>query len=114
MMPPEGDYWTITARADLLDEHNISTPQTFEELAAAAEYFNGRDLDGDGNSNDFGFCGKLLGPQPWASTLLYGIAAPYLQTHGKEQGLFFDAETLGPIVASRAQKISSFHSCANA
>jgi multiple sugar transport system substrate-binding protein len=101
MMPLDGDYWTITARTDILSEHGFSVPQTLEELATISEFFNGRDLDMDGTP-DYGFCGKLSGLQPWVASLLYMLVGPMVQTHGKEHGMFFDVETLEPLVQNAA------------
>ena len=86
-MPFDFDSLGFLLRDDLVAAYPGPEPRTFEELAAFAEYFYDKDLNGDGVP-DFGLCSlngaAVAGPQ----ALLMQIAAAKLQYLGSEQGLF--------------------------
>ena len=83
-------------RADLLKEAGFNPPTTWDEYLKIAKYFHGKDLNEDGKP-DYGSC---LSKKPgnvtcWA---MWSIAASLLQSHGTQQGAFFDPETMQPLV----------------
>lgn len=43
-------------RIDLLEQFNLPLPNSWDEVVEYAQFFNGTDLNDDGNPNDFGFC----------------------------------------------------------
>ena len=96
MLPIDADYWMVVQREDLRVQYGRVTPTTMEELVTEAEFFHGKDLNSDGQS-DYGICVNLLTYQPWIASVLYFIVAPYLQTL-PSSGLFFSTTTMAPQV----------------
>jgi multiple sugar transport system substrate-binding protein len=102
LIPLDGDFHMIYYRTDLLAEAGFNPPTTLEEYLEIAQYFNGKDLNGDGKP-DYGSCiSKQRGAQGWQ--FLWSFIAPYLQTQGTGQGAFFDAETFEPLVKNDGWK----------
>jgi multiple sugar transport system substrate-binding protein len=114
-LPYEADFAHLLVRRDLIQEHaaglqaalgiseaqwrTSTLPQTYEELATIAEYFNGRDLNND-SKPDYGLCWPI---QDYAWVFqFYGILATMLQYQGWQQGVFFDLETFEPLVDNPA------------
>ena len=95
----DGDFFVPIIRLDLLEHHNLSLPNTWEELAEIATFFHGKDLNDDGEP-DFGLCHfPRLGAgfwDQWFAEVVYSTWATYSQTEGIEQGFLFDPETLEP------------------
>ena len=48
-------------RKDLRLDHGRKTPETLEELVAEAEYYHGKDLNGDGIPDKVQYCVSLFG-----------------------------------------------------
>lgn len=113
-----GDFFVSVVRMDLLEEHGLPIPNTWDELVEYAQFFNGTDLNDDGDPNDFGLCHfPRLGagywdwyeiPPPariflqlrifsrWWAEAVYAAWASFDQTHGINQGFFFNETTLEP------------------
>ena len=51
----DGDFFVPIVRLDLLEKHNLPLPNSWEELAEYANFFNNTDLNDDGEP-DFGIC----------------------------------------------------------
>ncbi len=107
----DGDFFVPVVRLDILEKHNISLPNTWDELVDIATRFNGTDLNDDGEADDFGFChfprlGAGFWDWWWAENL-YGTWASYAQTDGISQGFFFDENTMEPLVNNQAFRKSA-------
>jgi multiple sugar transport system substrate-binding protein len=95
VIPLDGDFHMIYYRTDLFEEAGITPPRTWEEYLAAAEHFNGTDLNGDGEA-DYGSCIPKVrqGQSFW---WIVDFASARLQSQGTGQGVFFDTETFNPL-----------------
>jgi len=99
-IPLDGDFHMGYYRTDLLDEAGFDAPQTWDEYLEIAEFFHGKDLNGDGDP-DYGSCiTKKRGAQ--AYWIIYSIAGSMLQSQGTSQGVFFNTETMEPLVDNEA------------
>lgn len=95
-IPLDGDFHMGYYRTDLMD----APPRTWDEYLEKAAEFHGQDLNGDGDP-DYGSCiSKKRGAQ--AYWFIYSIASAYLQSQGTSQGVFFDTETMEPLVNNEA------------
>jgi multiple sugar transport system substrate-binding protein len=95
-IPLDGDFNMIYYRTDLFAEAGVEPPKTWEEYLTAAAAFNGKDLNGDGEA-DYGSCiPKVRGGQSYWWVL--NVAAPYLQSQGTAQGMFFNTDDMTPLV----------------
>ncbi|MEP7290933.1 MAG: extracellular solute-binding protein [Chloroflexota bacterium] len=94
-VPLDGDFHMIYYRTDLFEEAGIQPPRTWEEYLAAAEHFNGTDLNGDGEA-DYGSCIPKVrqGQSYW---WVIDFASARLQSQGTGQGVFFDVDTFNPL-----------------
>mmetsp|Transcript_82811 Transcript_82811/g.208543 ORF Transcript_82811/g.208543 Transcript_82811/m.208543 type:complete len:1058 (-) Transcript_82811:163-3336(-) len=106
-LPLDVDYIALGWRKDVFDAHGKHPPETLEELVELAEFFNGKDHNGDGEP-DWGFC---ITPQP---NYFMAFVAPILQMthrecrleHGRKtcdgdftgHNLFFNASTFEPFL----------------
>lgn len=99
-VPLDGNFLMLYYRQDLLEEAELSPPQTWDEYLAIAEQLHGRDFNGDGES-DYGSClaKQPNGHSPW---MFWAIASSFLQTEGSQQGSFFERGTLEPLVRNEA------------
>lgn len=99
-IPLDGDFHMGYYRTDLLEEAGLEPPRTWEEYLSIAETFHGQDLNGDGDP-DYGSCiSKKRGAQ--AYWFIHSIASSMLQSQGTSQGVFFDTETMEPLVNNEA------------
>ena len=95
-IPLDGDFQMAYYRKDLLEQAGMAAPKTWDDYLAIAKAFNGKDLNGDGKP-DYGSCiSKKRNAQ--AYWFILSIAGNYLQTTGTSQGIFFDTETMKPLV----------------
>jgi multiple sugar transport system substrate-binding protein len=99
-IPLDGDFHMVYYRTDLLEEAGLEPPKTWDDYLEIAAAFHGQDLNGDGDP-DYGSCiSKARAQQSyWWIT---SIAAPFIQTQGTSQGVFFDSETFEPLVDNEA------------
>ncbi|MCC6456652.1 MAG: extracellular solute-binding protein [Caldilineaceae bacterium] len=95
VVPLDGDFHMIYYRTDLFEDAGMEAPRTWEEYLAAAEQFNGQDLNGDGEA-DYGSCIPKVrqGQSFW---WIVDFASGRLQSQGTGQGLFFDQDTFNPL-----------------
>ena len=98
-IPLDGDLLKLYYRRDLLEQKGILPPRTWDEYLELAREMNGRDLNGDGKA-DYGSC--LIQNSQMAPRMLWAVASSFLQTDGTQQGIFFDADTLKPLVNNEA------------
>lgn len=101
-IPLDGDFHMMYYRTDLFAEAGLEPPKTWDDYLAAAETFDGQDLNGDGTP-DYGSCISKARAQQ-AYWWIFTIASPYLQSQGTPQGVFFDLETFDPLVNNAAFK----------
>jgi multiple sugar transport system substrate-binding protein len=95
-IPLDGDFQMAYYRSDLLERAGLAPPKTWDDYIAIASHFHGQDLDGDGRP-DYGSCiAKKRNAQSY--WMILSVAAPFIQTQGTGQGLFFDTETMQPLV----------------
>lgn len=83
---------------DIFQKHNLSVPNTWEDLAALAKKMNGTDLDGDGQG-DYSLCIRT-GPQCTLNIFFAQIMASITQVGGKQSGAFFTIPDMQPMVVS--------------
>jgi multiple sugar transport system substrate-binding protein len=96
-IPLDGDFHMVYYRTDL---EGLQPPETWEDYINIAKAFHGKDLNGDGDP-DFGSCiSKKRAAQ--AYWFIYSIAASFIQSQGTSQGVFFDTETMKPLVDNEA------------
>lgn len=99
-IPLDGDFHMGYYRTDLLEEAGFDPPKTWDAYLEIAAFFQGEDLNGDGDP-DYGSCiTKKRGAQ--AYWIIYSIAGGLLQNEGTSQGVFFDTETMEPLVDNAA------------
>jgi multiple sugar transport system substrate-binding protein len=101
-IPLDGDFQMVYYRSDLLKEAGMSAPKTWDDYLAIAKHFQGKDLDGDGKP-DYGSCiaKKRAAQSYW---MVLSVAGGFLQSKGTGQGLFFDTDSLKPLVNNDAFK----------
>ena len=74
----------------------LAPPKTWDDYLAIAEHFHGKDLNGDGKA-DYGSCiSKKRNAQ--AYWFISSIAGNFIQSQGTSQGVFFDTETMTPLI----------------
>lgn len=96
-IPLDGDFHVMYYRKDVLDAAGLEPPRTLDEYLAVAEAVHGQDMNGDGEG-DYGSCiSKVRNGQAYWFT--HTLAAPYLQTQGTSQGVFFDDE-MNPLISN--------------
>ncbi|MEH1785860.1 extracellular solute-binding protein [Nostoc sp.] len=95
-IPLDGDFHIIYYRTDLLQKAGLTPPGTWDDYLAIAKRFHGKDLNGDGTS-DYGSCIEKR-PKEFSASILGSFVAPFLQSQGTAQGIFFDPDTMKPLV----------------
>ena len=76
--------------------YDLAPPKTWAEVRDVAEFFNGWDWDGDGR-NEYGVVeGMRKGAQGFWT--FFSRSAAYTSIPGQAQGLFFDPETMKPLI----------------
>ena len=99
-MPADGGLLGVFSRADLFPRGQ--EPQTIDELVEMVEFYDGKDINGDGIP-DRGWC-ECIGPTDDILTVLVNgentmqFIVTYMQSKGSEQGYFFDPVTMEPNV----------------
>ena len=96
----DGDFQMVYYRTDVLGELGLEPPKTWDEYLEIAAAAHGKDMNGDGEA-DFGSCMfKKRNAQSFYAVMT--IAAPYIQSKGTGQGIFFDTEDMTPLVNNAA------------
>jgi multiple sugar transport system substrate-binding protein len=95
-IPLDGDFHMIYYRTDLLKEAELTPPGTWDEYLAIAKKFHGKDLNGDGEP-DYGSCIEKRSKE-FSASILGSFITPFLQSQGTAQGIFFDPDTMKPLV----------------
>lgn len=96
LIPLRGHLILGYYRSDLLEENGLEHPRTWDEYLEIATIFHGQDLNDDGEP-DYGSCI----PKAFHNIILV-IASSMLQSQGTSQGIFFDSETMEPLVDNEA------------
>jgi multiple sugar transport system substrate-binding protein len=84
----------------LLQQEGLNPPNTWQDSLAIAKHFYGKDLNGDGTP-DFGSCISTMQADQ-AYHMVWSVAGAFIQTQGIQQGAFFDADTMKPLVNNEA------------
>ncbi|MEH2348550.1 MAG: extracellular solute-binding protein [Nostoc sp.] len=92
-IPLDGDFHIIYYRTDLFKSAGLTPPETWDEYLAIAQRFHRKDLNGDGEP-DYGSCIEKR-PKEYSASIL---VTPFLQSQGTAQGVFFDPDTMKPLV----------------
>eukprot|EP00930_Biecheleria_cincta_P068366 TRINITY_DN5574_c0_g1_i4.p1 TRINITY_DN5574_c0_g1~~TRINITY_DN5574_c0_g1_i4.p1 ORF type:complete len:1004 (+),score=184.27 TRINITY_DN5574_c0_g1_i4:103-3114(+) len=106
----DGDFFVPIVRIDLLQKYNLPVPNTWDEVLEQAKFFEGKDLNDDGEP-DFGFCFFPRGGMEsawdwWWAEVIYSTWATMAQTSTKK-GFFFDTETFKPAMDNEAFRESA-------
>lgn len=99
-IPLDGDFHMVYYRSDILEQYNLKPPKTWKEYLRIAKALNGKDLNGD-DIPDYGSCiaKKDFDQSYW---MFFSIAAPFIQSQGTSQGIFFNLDTMAPLVNNEA------------
>lgn len=95
-IPLDGDFHMMYYRTDLLKQAGLTPPTTWDEYLTIAQQFHGTDLNGDGKP-DYGSCIEKR-PKEYSASILGSFIAPFVQAEGTAQGVFFDPDTMKPLV----------------
>jgi len=76
--------------------YDLAPPKTWVEVRDIAEFFNGWDWDGDGRKEYGVVEGMRKGAQGFWT--FFSRSAAYTSIPGQAQGLFFDPETMKPLI----------------
>jgi len=113
LLMADGDFFTPVIRIDLLERDGLPMPHTWDDLVEIARFYNGTDLNDDGESHDdWGFC---IYPRTgsgfndaWIPELMYSTWATTDQTRGIQEGFLFDEETLDPNIGTGFEKAMNY------
>ncbi|MGP3925095.1 extracellular solute-binding protein [Streptomyces sp. 8N616] len=106
--PVDGDRHYLKVRTDVLKDpkrqaaykeatgKDLRVPQTWSEYQEVAAFFSGKDLDGDGKRN-FGSA-EVTKRDDLTFSAFISRAAPYVKHPDVKGGLFFDVETMKPLI----------------
>jgi len=109
-IPMDGDNHIFYYRRDAIDNpeykarfeakygYELTPPKTWQEVKNIAEFFNGWDWDGDGR-NEYGVV-EAMRKGDQAYWTFFSRAAAYVSIPGQPGGLFFDPETMKPLINS--------------
>lgn len=78
----DGDFFVPLVRLDLLEKHQLPLPNSWDEVVEYAKFFNGTDLNDDGDPNDYGFCHfPRLGAGYWDWWWTEAVYSTYVIVH---------------------------------
>jgi len=92
----DGDFHMFYYRTDVLNRFSQEPPRTWEEYLKVAAAIHGKDYNGDGEPDYASCLFKKRGGQNFFNIL--SIAAPFIQTQGTGQGIFFNTDTMKPTI----------------
>lgn len=96
----DGDFQMVYYRTDVLKDLGLEPPKTLDDYLKVAAAANGKDMNGDGEA-DYGSCMfKKRNAQSFYAIM--SIAAQFMQSQGTSQGIFFNTETMEPMVNNEA------------
>jgi multiple sugar transport system substrate-binding protein len=99
-IPLDGDFHMVYYRTDILEQNGLLPPATWQDYLEVASKLNGKDMNGD-DIPDYGSCiSKKVNEQ--AYWMFMSIAASIIQSKGTSQGVFFDTDTMEPLVNNEA------------
>ncbi|KAG2433775.1 hypothetical protein HXX76_008135 [Chlamydomonas incerta] len=101
-LPTHGLTIHLYYRRDLFAAAGLRPPRTWDEAIATAKRFNGTDLDGDGNSNDYGICMWQRPTCPGGHMPLTAILSSMVQLRGEQNGMWFQPATMKSVVKTAA------------
>ena len=78
--------------------YDLAPPKTWKEVRDVAEFFNGWDWDGDGRK-EYGVV-EAMRKDDQAYWTFFSRTAAFTSIPGQAQGLFFDPETMKPLINS--------------
>jgi len=92
----DGDFHMFYYRTDVLNRFSQEPPKTWDEWFKVAEAIHGKDYNGDGEP-DYASCAfKRRAAQSYFT--IWSVAAPFIQTKGTSQGVFFNVDTGKPLI----------------
>ncbi|MET9410635.1 extracellular solute-binding protein [Streptomyces sp. NPDC002935] len=106
--PMDGDRHYLKVRADVLNDpkqqaaykaatgKELRVPKTWAEYQDVAKFFNGKDFDGDGKRN-YGSA-EVTKRDDLTFSAFISRAAPYVKNPDVKGGVFFDLETMKPLI----------------
>ncbi|WP_409473973.1 extracellular solute-binding protein [Streptomyces sp. HC307] len=106
--PVDGDRHYLKVRTDVLKDpkrqaeykkatgKDLKVPTTWAEYQQIAEFFSGKDFDGDGKRN-YGSA-EVTKRDDLTFSAFISRAAPYVKNADVEGGVFFDVETMQPLI----------------
>lgn len=96
MFPFDGDINYLYYRKDILAKYGFKPATTWDELLTQAKVIDGTDMNNDGHP-DRAIC-IAAKPGTEAAFLAINFIGSYLQYDGSNQGVFFDENTMEPLV----------------
>ncbi|MDH2391756.1 extracellular solute-binding protein [Streptomyces sp. HNM0663] len=106
--PVDGDRHYLKVRSDVFEDpkqraayeqatgEELRVPRTWEEYQRVAGFFSGKDADGDGEPN-FGSA-EVTKRDDLTFSAFISRAAPYVKHPDVKGGVFFDLETMKPLI----------------
>ena len=98
VVPLDGHIFSLFYREDILLAHDHPVPRTWDEYIETISYFDGLDFNDDGVP-DLTSC---IPNNDRRELYFFTILAPYMQTNGTEQGIFFELPAFLPLVNNEA------------
>uniref|UniRef100_A0A7S1ATK8 Uncharacterized protein n=1 Tax=Noctiluca scintillans TaxID=2966 RepID=A0A7S1ATK8_NOCSC len=95
MLPLSTKFHSLYYRKDVFEMYNVSVPRTLQEYVEASWFFQGKDMNNDGEP-DYGSCFPHRGVD--SEHNFWDWVAPYVQSLGTSQGMFFDIDTFEPLI----------------
>ncbi|GIM16393.1 hypothetical protein Vretimale_18988, partial [Volvox reticuliferus] len=100
MIPMGASAIVLHYRVDVLGSHSLPVPRTWEQLLMAVHAVHRRPAGPalPADPGFYGFCTMPLAGCHANSYELLALWASFIQTHGPDQGAFFDPDTFTPLV----------------
>lgn len=96
-VPLDGDFLMAYYRTDILEELGMQPPNTWQDYLAVAKAVNEKGLKTEDGKPVYGSCiSKKRGAQ--AYWFISAVAAPFIQTQGTTQGMFFNSDDMTPLI----------------
>ncbi|QDZ19910.1 3',5'-cyclic-nucleotide phosphodiesterase [Chloropicon primus] len=93
-LPVDADVFFMMYNSRMLEEHGLKPPETWHDYIEVAKKLHGKDLNGDGEP-DAGAC-AVTEANGYSGSFLFAFAAPFVQTYGTDEGMFFDPNNMSP------------------